>query len=155
MNTNNTNTVNESMITKYNLAVRHIVEKRSTLSAVSQKTLNQDITQKQQVLNRLEHLKDVLEYLILNFFDYNEVIRIDATILSEIAGINLGKIRIHKVSLRTLKYIADNPTDRSLMVDRIYLYFSDVISRRLSLETDLVYLQINKICTEINQETHF
>ena len=143
-----TNTVNESMITLYNIAVRYTVDKRSTLSAVSQKTLNQDITKKQQIAIQLEHYKDVLEYLILNFFDCNEVIRIDATILSEIAGINLGKIGIHKVSLRTLKYIADNPTDRSLMVDRIYFHYSDTINRRLSLETDLVYLQINKICAE-------
>ena len=44
-----------------------------------------------------------------------------ATILTEITGISLGKIGIHKASLRTLKYIADNPTDDLLMVDRIYL----------------------------------
>ena len=49
--------------------------------------------------------KEWLEYLKINFYEVNEIIRLDQLVFDEVNNLILNKVDINDVSLRTLRYI--------------------------------------------------
>ena len=75
--------------------------------------------------------------------------------MSEISGVNLGAKDINNISLRTLKYILDNPNDDVLLSNLVYDKYESIIRSRLLSGKIKVYSEIEKTCIAADNDIHY